>query len=47
MNPTITYLDNAAQLQAAGGLFVAAVQLVAVLFAGWAAIAYIRSRRDP
>ena len=45
--PVIGYLDNAAQLQAAGGLFVGTVQLVIVLFLGAAAIAYLRSRRDP
>lgn len=46
-SPLVGYLDNAVQLEAASGLFIGTFQLLAVLLAGWAAIAYLRSRRDP
>lgn len=46
-SPVLGYLDNAAQVDAAAGLVIGTARMIAVLLAGWAAIAYLRSRRGP
>lgn len=51
MNPTVTYLDSALQVeqgaQIASGLFVGTFWLVVVLLGAWLALAIIDRRRDP
>lgn len=45
--PAMGYLQNAAQLDLFGGVFVGTIQMVVVLVVGFVAIAWLRSRRDP